>query len=55
MVADGIAAILDVPHPRLRYLFGNDAKMAMIFRRMLPWSAFERLMIKFSGIDGNAG
>jgi NAD(P)-dependent dehydrogenase (short-subunit alcohol dehydrogenase family) len=54
LVADGIAAILDDPRPRLRYLFGTDAKMAMMMRRLLPWSVFERLMIKFSGIDGDA-
>jgi NAD(P)-dependent dehydrogenase (short-subunit alcohol dehydrogenase family) len=51
VVADGIAAILADPHPRLRYVFGTDAKMALLLRRLLPWSLFERLMIKMSGIN----
>lgn len=49
-VADGIAAILDNPRPRLHYVFGRDAKMILL-RRLLPWSVFERLMIKASGLD----
>jgi NAD(P)-dependent dehydrogenase (short-subunit alcohol dehydrogenase family) len=53
VVADGIAAILDDPRPRLRYVFGKDAKMAVILRRLLPWGVFERLILNVSGIDGN--
>jgi hypothetical protein len=52
VVADGIAAILDNPRPKLRYVFGRDAKMILLLRRLLPWSAFERLLLKASGIDG---
>jgi NAD(P)-dependent dehydrogenase (short-subunit alcohol dehydrogenase family) len=52
-VADGIAAILDHPRPRLRYVFGRDAKMILLLRRLLPWSVFERLMIKASGLDAS--
>jgi NAD(P)-dependent dehydrogenase (short-subunit alcohol dehydrogenase family) len=51
VVADGIAAILDNPHPKLRYVFGRDAKIGLMLRRLLPWSTFERLMIKASGLD----
>jgi NAD(P)-dependent dehydrogenase (short-subunit alcohol dehydrogenase family) len=51
VVADGIAAILDNPRPRLRYVFGRDAKMILLLRRLLPAWAFERLLIKVSGID----
>ena len=51
VVADGIAAILDNPRPKLRYVFGRDAKMILLLRHLLPWSAFERLMIKASGLD----
>ena len=51
VVADGIAAILDNPRPKLRYVFGRDAKMILLLRSLLPWSAFERLMIKASGLD----
>jgi NAD(P)-dependent dehydrogenase (short-subunit alcohol dehydrogenase family) len=50
-VADGIAAILDNPRPRLRYVFGRDAKMGVWLRRLLPSGAFERLLIKGSGLD----
>ena len=53
VVADGIAAILDHPRPRLRYVFGRDAKMILLLRRLLPWSVFERLMIKASGLDAS--
>jgi NAD(P)-dependent dehydrogenase (short-subunit alcohol dehydrogenase family) len=52
-VADGIAAILDDPRPRLRYVFGRDAKMGVLLRWLLPWGAFERMMVKSSGIDAS--
>jgi NAD(P)-dependent dehydrogenase (short-subunit alcohol dehydrogenase family) len=55
VVADGIAAILEDPKPRLRYVYGRDAKMALMMRRLLPSDVFDRLMVKYSGIDGNAG
>jgi hypothetical protein len=48
-VADGIAAILDNPRPRLRYLFGTDARMGVWLRGLLPWWALERLLIKAGG------
>jgi NAD(P)-dependent dehydrogenase (short-subunit alcohol dehydrogenase family) len=51
VVADGIAAILDNPRPKLRYPFGRDAKMGIWLRRLLPWSVLERLLIKASGSD----
>jgi NAD(P)-dependent dehydrogenase (short-subunit alcohol dehydrogenase family) len=51
VVADGIAAILDNPRPRLRYVFGRDAKMGLLLRSLLPWSVFERFLIKASGVD----
>jgi NAD(P)-dependent dehydrogenase (short-subunit alcohol dehydrogenase family) len=51
IVADGIAAILDNPRPKLRNVFGRDAKTALLLKRLLPASAVERLMIKASGID----
>ena len=50
IVADGIAAILDDPHPTLRHVFGRDAKMVLLLRRLLPWSALEHVLIKASGI-----
>jgi NAD(P)-dependent dehydrogenase (short-subunit alcohol dehydrogenase family) len=51
IVADGIAAILDNPRPRLRNVFGRDAKMALLLKLLLPASAVERWIIKASGID----
>jgi NAD(P)-dependent dehydrogenase (short-subunit alcohol dehydrogenase family) len=54
VVADGIAAILDNPKPGLRYVFGKDAKMALMMRKLLPWSVFEQMLIKGSGIDGTS-
>jgi NAD(P)-dependent dehydrogenase (short-subunit alcohol dehydrogenase family) len=51
VVADGIAAILNNPRPALRYVFGKDAKMILMLRRLLPWSVYERLLIKAGGID----
>jgi hypothetical protein len=50
IVADGIAAILDNPHPKLRNVFGRDAKTALFLRRFLPASLLERLLIRASGI-----
>ena len=51
-VADAIARILDDPRPKLRHVFGPDAKMGLTMRRLLPWGLFERMLIKGSGIDG---
>lgn len=51
IVADGIAAILANPHPRLRNVFGRDARTALLLKRLLPASVMERLFIKASGID----
>ena len=50
IVADGIAAILDDPRPRLRNVFGRDARIALLLKHLLPGSVLERLMIKASGI-----
>ena len=50
VVADAIAAILDNPKPRLRYVVGNDAKMALRIRAILPSGMFERMVAKMSGL-----
>jgi NAD(P)-dependent dehydrogenase (short-subunit alcohol dehydrogenase family) len=50
VVADGIAAILDDPHPRLRYVFGWDAHLGLALKRLLPSRVLEWLLIKVSGI-----
>jgi len=52
MVADLIGRILDNPRPRLRYVIGRDARMGLLLRHLLPWSLFERIVIKTSGMDG---
>jgi NAD(P)-dependent dehydrogenase (short-subunit alcohol dehydrogenase family) len=49
-VAECVAGILNNPHPRLRYSFGTDAWAALILRKLLPSSVFERMLIKASGI-----
>ncbi len=49
-VAECIANILSNPKPRLRYSFGTDAWAGLLLRSLLPWSVFERILIKGSGI-----
>jgi len=44
VVADGIAAILENPRPKLRYVYGKDAKMGLWLRRLLPFGLFERVL-----------
>lgn len=51
IVADVIAAIVENPRPRLRYVVGRDAKMGLMLRRLLPSALFERLIVKMSGLD----
>jgi NAD(P)-dependent dehydrogenase (short-subunit alcohol dehydrogenase family) len=51
VVADTIASILENPKPKLRYVVGNDAKMALLMRRILPSGVFERMVVKMSGLD----
>lgn len=50
-VADLIARVLEIPNPKLRYVIGRDARIALLLRRMLPAGVFERLMVKLSGLD----
>jgi NAD(P)-dependent dehydrogenase (short-subunit alcohol dehydrogenase family) len=50
-VADLIAHILETREPRLRYVIGTDARMALLMRRVLPAGLFEALMVKLSGLD----
>jgi NAD(P)-dependent dehydrogenase (short-subunit alcohol dehydrogenase family) len=49
-VADGIAKILDRSRPRLRYLYGRDAFLGLLLKRLLPASLLEKLLIAVSGI-----
>jgi NAD(P)-dependent dehydrogenase (short-subunit alcohol dehydrogenase family) len=50
VVADTIAAVLENPRPKLRYVVGKDAKAALTMRKVLPWAVFERIIVKSSGI-----
>jgi NAD(P)-dependent dehydrogenase (short-subunit alcohol dehydrogenase family) len=51
VVADLIASIVENPKPKLRYVVGTDAKMAVMMRAILPWSMFERAVVKLAGMD----
>jgi NAD(P)-dependent dehydrogenase (short-subunit alcohol dehydrogenase family) len=51
VVADTIAKILETPRPRLRYAVGRDAKAGLFLRSVLPWSAFEWVIMKNTGLD----
>lgn len=51
-VAECIAGILSNPRPRLRYSFGTDAWSALLLRALLPWSIFERVLIRAGGVGG---
>ena len=51
IVADLIARVLETPRPKLRYVVGKDAKMALLMHRIVPSKAFERTILKLSGLD----
>ena len=51
VVANAIADILENAKPKLRYVVGNDARMTLMMRRLLPASWFERMVVKMSGMD----
>jgi NAD(P)-dependent dehydrogenase (short-subunit alcohol dehydrogenase family) len=51
VVADTIAAVLENPRPKLRYVVGKDAKAALVMRKLLPWAVFERIIVKSAGLD----
>jgi NAD(P)-dependent dehydrogenase (short-subunit alcohol dehydrogenase family) len=51
IVADLIASVLENSNPKLRYVVGRDAKTVLLLRHILPWSTFERAVIKLAGMD----
>jgi NAD(P)-dependent dehydrogenase (short-subunit alcohol dehydrogenase family) len=51
VVADTIAAVVENPRPKLRYVVGKDAKAALVMRKLLPWSLFERIIVKSAGLN----
>lgn len=50
VVADVIARVLETPRPKLRYVVGKDARMALAMRRILPAGIFERMIVKMTGM-----
>lgn len=50
-VVDVIASVLENPRPKMRYVVGTDAKMGLLLRSLLPWSVFERLIRKNTGLE----
>ncbi len=50
-VIDRIVAVLENPRPKLRYVVGRDAKMGLLLRSLLPWSVFERIIRKNTGLE----
>ena len=51
VVADLIVRILETPLPRLRYVVGMDARMALAMRAILPRAVFEGMIRKVSGME----
>jgi len=50
-VAQLILRIANNPNPKLRYMIGNDAKLHLWMRRLLPWRRYERMVAKMVKID----
>jgi len=50
-VIDRIVAVLENPRPKLRYVVGRDAKIGLFLRSVLPWSVFERVIRKNTGLE----
>ena len=50
-VAKLIVQVASHPNPRLRYLIGPGARSQVIFRALVPWRAYERIMAKVTRID----
>jgi len=49
-VADCIARVVEDPRPGLRYVVGRDARIVVFLRALLPWRAFEWIILKAAGI-----
>ena len=50
-VAQLIVRIAADSNPKLRYLIGPDVKTQLMFRALLPWRRWERMVAKMSRID----
>jgi len=49
-VARLIARVASDSNPKLRYLIGPDAKTQMLFRALLPWRRYERMIARMTRI-----
>ena len=49
-VARLIARVASDSNPKLRYLIGPDARMQMLFRALLPWRRYERMIARMTRI-----
>jgi NAD(P)-dependent dehydrogenase (short-subunit alcohol dehydrogenase family) len=45
-VARFIARLARVPHPRLRYTIGPDARSMLVLRTLLPWRVFQAMITR---------
>ena len=50
-VARLIVRVANDPNPKLRYLIGPDARVQMLFRALMPWRSYERMLAKMTRID----
>jgi NAD(P)-dependent dehydrogenase (short-subunit alcohol dehydrogenase family) len=50
-VASLVARVAQDPSPKLRYIVGPDAHMQKWLKRLLPWKAYERLVLRSMGLD----
>jgi short-subunit dehydrogenase len=51
VVARAIAGIAQDAHPKLRYLVGNDARIQLWMKRILPWKWHEKVIARVLKID----
>jgi len=51
-VALAIVRVARDPNPKLRYLVGNDARIQLALKRILPWKWHEKLIARFLKVDG---
>ena len=51
VVARAIAGIAQDANPKLRYLVGNDARIQLWMKRMLPWKWHEKVIARVLKID----
>jgi NAD(P)-dependent dehydrogenase (short-subunit alcohol dehydrogenase family) len=52
VVARLIRKVADDPNPNLRYLVGTDAQFRYWSQRLIPWKMYEKMVAKFTQIDG---